>query len=144
MARTHIVGLAILAVTVAASMALDWWGRTQEPQHATVTFARGAAPAEDAEATIDRIAAFLHAHPQHRAVLEGHTGTLGDPAANRELGQERARAVADVLAEAGIDRDRITVLAPGGSDPLPRSEDESEAAWQRRLGRVEVILVPPP
>jgi outer membrane protein OmpA-like peptidoglycan-associated protein len=138
-----LVGLVILAVTVAASMALDWWGRTQEPQHAMVAFARGATPAEEADATIDRVAAFLHAHPRHRAVLEGHTGTLGNPQANRDLGEARARAVATALIEDGIDRDRITVLAPGGTDPLPRDEGESEAAWQRRLGRVEITLVPP-
>lgn len=143
MARAHLVGLAILAVTVVASMALDYWGRTQEPQFASIPFARGTEPAEGAGATIDRVAGFLHAHPGHRAILAGHTGTLGDAEANRALGRERAEAVAVALVEDGIDRERMTVLAPGGAEPLPRAEDESEASWQRRLGRVEVTLVPP-
>ena len=143
MARAHLVGLAILAVTVAASMALDYWGRAREPQFASIPFARGSALPEEAGATVDRVAGFLHAHPQHRAVLEGHTGTLGDAEANRALGRERAEAAAAALVEDGIDRDRITVLAPGGTEPLARAEDESEASWQRRLGRVEVMLVPP-
>lgn len=141
--RAHALGLGILAVTIAASIGLETLGRSQQPQLFSVPFERGAALVDDASTTIDYVAGVLHRHPQHRVVLEGHTGTLGNDAANRSLSEDRAQRVAAALAEAGIDEARIELLALGGSSPLEQEADESSAAWQRRLGRVEVIVVPP-
>ena len=143
MRRAHALGLAILAVTIAVSIGLDTLGRQQQPQLFLVPFERGETLGTGAETTLNHVAAFLHRHPRHRAVVEGHTGTLGNDAANRALGEGRAGRVAEALAEAGVDAGRIETLALGGAAPLVQEAGESNAAWQRRLGRVEIIVVPP-
>lgn len=140
--RAQTVGLMILAVTVAASVALDQWGRSLQPLEYSVPFDRGTTLADSAAAAIDRAAGRLARNPAYEIVVEGHSGTLGDDEANRDLSRSRAERVEEALLEAGIAPDRIRVLAVGGSEPLAREEDESDAAFQRRLGRVELILVP--
>lgn len=44
-----------------------------------------------------------------RFVIEGHTDFSGAPAANRDLSQRRASAVADFLVAQGVGRDRLEV-----------------------------------
>jgi outer membrane protein OmpA-like peptidoglycan-associated protein len=134
--------LVILAVTVAASVALDQWGRSLQPLEYTVPFERGTTLADSAPAVIDRAAGRLVRNPNYEIVVEGHSGTLGDAEANRDLSRLRAERVEEALLDSGIAPDRIRLLAVGGSEPLAREEEESDAAFQRRLGRVELILVP--
>lgn len=141
MRRAQLYGLAILAATVAASFGLDQFGQSQQPVILSVPFDRDTALADGTAGTLNRAAGLLARNPGYRAFVEGHTGTLGDTEANLALSQRRAEVVDQALTEAGIDGDRIEVLAIGSAAPLERAGDESEAAYQRRLGRVEITLV---
>ena len=141
MRRAQLLGLGILVVTVAASIALDHFGRSQQPVSLRVLFDRGATLSDGSAGTVDRAAGLMARNPALQAVLEGHTGTLGDAEANRRLSLQRAESVQQALIDAGVAADRVRLLATGAAAPLPRAEDESEAAYQRRLGRVEIILV---
>ena len=142
MRRAQVLGLSILAVTVAASLSLDYFGRSRQPVHLVVPFARDTALADGTEGTINHAAGLMLSNPRYRAVVQGHTGTLGEAEANLVLSQRRAEVVDRALTDAGVPADRIELLAIGESAPLELTENESEATYQRRLGRVEITLVP--
>ena len=142
MRRAQLLGLSILAVTVAAGVAWDYLGRSRQPVTFVVPFARDIALADGTAGTINHAAGLMLRNPHYRAVVEGHTGTLGDAEANLALSQRRAEIVDRALTEVGVSADRIELLAIGEAAPLDMADDESESAYQRRLGRAEIILVP--
>ena len=91
---------------------------------------------------LDKAAENLKHYPNFRVVVTGHTGVRGDPAANRELSQQRAASVARYLSVTyGIDPARLRPLGKGASEPLARRPGESERAYNYRLPRVEMFLV---
>ena len=141
MRRAQLYGLAILAATAATSLGLDQWGRSQQPVVLSVPFDRDITLSDGTAGTLNHAAGLLARNPGYRAFVEGHTGTLGDADANLALSRRRAEVVDQILTEAGIDGERVEVLAIGSAAPLERLGDESEAAYQRRLGRVEITLV---
>lgn len=71
-----------------------------------------------------------------RFVIEGHTDSSGDRAANVALSERRAQAVADYLVGQGVDRSRIEVKGVGPASPLPgrRATDPANR-------RVEAALI---
>ena len=91
---------------------------------------------------IDHAAERLKHYPNFRMVIKGHTGTEGDPEANRELSQERSEAVSRYLQVTyNIDPNRLYAIGFGGERPLPRNSAESPRAYRYRLPRVELVLV---
>jgi outer membrane protein OmpA-like peptidoglycan-associated protein len=94
---------------------------------------------------LDRMMEILRHYPTFRVAVRGHTSTQGDAAANDTLSRDRADAVARYLTVTyGIDGHRMRVIGMGGGKPLPRSDGESDRAWQYRLPRVEVALLADP
>lgn len=53
-----------------------------------------------------------------RFVIEGHTDSSGQAAANRDLSQRRAAAVANYLVAQGVGRERLEVKGFGSDAPL--------------------------
>ncbi|MDR0562305.1 MAG: OmpA family protein [Spirochaetaceae bacterium] len=73
------------------------------------------------------IANTLKAHPQYRAVLEGHANpTEGTENEERyelvPLSRQRADTIADMLAGAGVDRKQLEIVASGGSRSTANSD----------------------
>ena len=112
-----------------------------QPVVLSVPFDRDITLSDGTAGTLNHAAGLMARNPGYRAFVEGHTGTLGDADANLALSRRRAEVVDQILTEAGIDGERVEVLAIGSAAPLERLGDESEAAYQRRLGRVEITLV---
>lgn len=135
-------GLALVLVAVIAALVLDRVGRDHQVRDYTIDFVRGTELSREGERQVERIAAAMARQPAYTAVVTGHTGTRGSPAANRALGSERASTVAGQLTRAGIARDRIETFSAGGEEPLPRGDDDGERGFQSRLSRVEVRLNP--
>ncbi|WP_326523452.1 OmpA family protein [Sphingomonas sp.] len=54
-----------------------------------------------------------------RFVIEGHTDSVGNRASNLDLSRRRAKAVADYLTAAGVDKSRIETRGHGFGNPLP-------------------------
>jgi outer membrane protein OmpA-like peptidoglycan-associated protein len=76
----------------------------------------------------------LNAHPGiHKIRVEGHTDATGDPGYNRELSQRRAEAVANWLAEHGIDRSRLQSAGMGESRPIDTNATEAGRHNNRRV-----------
>ncbi|WP_419807659.1 OmpA family protein [Sphingomonas sp.] len=75
--------------------------------------------------------------------VEGHTDARGGPSHNRPLSEARARAVADRLVAAGIERARITSVGFGATRPVAPNSDAAgrdDPAGRQRNRRVAVVL----
>jgi len=78
----------------------------------------------------------LQQQPDIRVKVDGHTDSVGNPAANRRLSLLRARSVALYLVEQGIARNRVKYLGFGGDRPRA---DNSTAEGRRLNRRVEIL-----
>jgi outer membrane protein OmpA-like peptidoglycan-associated protein len=87
--------------------------------------------------TLDAVAAALKAHPNARVVLEGHTDSVGAPAANARLSFDRAEAIKSALVARGVAADRITTRGFGQEQPAA-SNDTPEGRAQNR--RTEIVV----
>ncbi len=108
-----------------------------------ITFQSGTAQLTlDGKKELDKAANNLRHYPNFRMVIEGHTGSRGDAAANLELSEERAEAVARYLGITyDVDENRVRAIGKGASEPLARRPGESSRAYNYRLPRVEIFLV---
>jgi len=66
-------------------------------------------------------------------VAEGHTCQEGTPEYNIGLSENRAKAVADALVAAGIDKDSIKIVGRGQENPLVEGKTRAERAPNRRV-----------
>ncbi len=91
---------------------------------------------------LDDAAEKISHYPRFRVVIKGHTGTRGDAGQNMLLSQHRSNSVAEYLkAKHSFDPNRMHAVGFGGTKPLQKREHESLRAYQRRLLRVELVLV---
>ncbi|NNC83642.1 MAG: OmpA family protein [Flavobacteriales bacterium] len=72
---------------------------------------------------------------QRPITIAGHTDQKGSESYNLELGEERARFVAEILAQAGLKTERMMIKSFGESRPLAE-EESPDAVWMNR--RVEI------
>jgi outer membrane protein OmpA-like peptidoglycan-associated protein len=71
--------------------------------------------------------------------VEGHSAQVGRPEGEMELSVERARAIADALAERGIPREVFVLQGYGSTLPVAENTTEEGRAKNRR---VEIIVMP--
>ena len=82
---------------------------------------------------VDQVGAFLKANPALKAGIEGHTDNTGDPAANKALSEQRAKAVVEALAARGVDRARMAAKGWGPEVPVADNRTEEGRARNRRV-----------
>lgn len=116
------------------------------PTGVTIRFARGAALDAAGEAALDRLLADPALPAGAAFVLRGHSDSPGSDAANLVTSRRRATAVADYLADKGVARERMAVIALGERRPVaPNAQldgsDDPEGRAKNR--RVDVEVVPP-
>ncbi|HVF82946.1 MAG TPA: OmpA family protein [Sphingomicrobium sp.] len=68
-----------------------------------------------------------------RLTVEGHSDRSGSPTANQLAADRRARAVAEALAAAGVDRRSLVVTALGEDRPLIVTDDGVREPQNRRV-----------
>lgn len=83
------------------------------------------------------IAADINRNVHSTVVIEGHTDSEGDVAANIQLSLDRANAVKRLLVAGGVDPSRIDVSPFGSSDPIA----SNATSGGRRKNRRVIILV---
>jgi len=93
-----------------------------------------------AELTLQRVADFLLAEPDRSVSVEGHADSMGSDAANRQLSQRRADAVAARLITLGVDPRRIRTVGFGESLPVAGNDT---AAGRQENRRVELVIQNP-
>ncbi|WP_178991592.1 OmpA family protein [Winogradskyella schleiferi] len=79
----------------------------------------------------------LYEHLKEEFILNieiyGHTDTIGLEMRNRELSEERAKAVADYLIAKGIDSKRIKYYGFGSTQPISSNETKEGRQLNRRV-----------
>ena len=79
---------------------------------------------------------YLLEHPNRNVTLEGHTDERGSREYNLALGEQRAKAVRDLLMLEGVSADQIAIVSYGEERPAATGHDE--ASWQRNR-RVVIV-----
>ncbi|MFO0561217.1 MAG: OmpA family protein [Polyangiales bacterium] len=93
------------------------------------------------ESVLRDLAALLRDNPQIRRIrVEGHTDLRGDAAANLDLSQRRARAVAHYLETHGASNVTFESVGHGITQPLCREDND---ACHERNRRVEFTVTDP-
>lgn len=75
----------------------------------------------------------VKANPDVKIVLEGHCDERGTAEYNMALGEQRARAVAEMLHSYGIATTRTNTISYGEEIPLDPGHDETAWAKNRRV-----------
>ncbi len=97
-----------------------------------IQFARAAAsPSAAAAVPLRALAAWLIAHPDATAVLDGHADAVGSEQKNLALSRSRAERVATILVTHGVPRARLTARGFGAFAPVAQEDDAS--AENRRV-----------
>lgn len=92
----------------------------------------------EAQASLERTAEFLRAHPDIRVLIEGHCDEVGGDDYNIRLGQRRADGVKGALAALGINAERLRTVSVGQARPFCTESSEEDC---RQLNR-RVHFVP--
>lgn len=83
------------------------------------------------------LATFLKKYPTTKAVIEGHTDSVGSEADNLRLSQQRAQGAVDYLArEFNIKRDRIEAVGYGETRPIAANSTDEGMQANRRINAV--------
>jgi len=91
----------------------------------------------DSAPIIDQIAAMMKSAPALRLAVEGHTDNVGDAKKNKKLSEDRANAVAQAIAQKGIEKSRMTSAGFGAEKPVDDNKVESGRAKNRRVELVK-------
>jgi peptidoglycan-associated lipoprotein len=86
----------------------------------------------EAQATLDRQAAFLKANPTIRIAIEGHCDERGTREYNLALGDRRASAARDYLVAKGVNSSRLATISYGKERPAVGGSNDTSYALNRR------------
>jgi OmpA-OmpF porin, OOP family len=85
------------------------------------------------EGEIQKAVDFLTAHPEAKAVVEGHTDSTASDAYNQGLSERRANSVMSALVAKGIDAGRLSAVGYGEAKPVADNATKEGRAQNRRV-----------
>ena len=91
----------------------------------------------DADATLDRQAAWLQRYPQAMVQVAGNCDDRGTEEYNIALGERRANAARDYLVAKGVSPSRITTISYGKDRPTALGDDEQ--AWAQNRNAITSV-----
>jgi peptidoglycan-associated lipoprotein len=107
----------------------------------TIHFAFDSAVIRDSEkANLQQVAAALKGDATANVMIEGNCDERGTEEYNRSLGERRAEAAREALAEMGVDPNRIHTISYGKDKPAAAGHDA--AAWSQNRRDDFVLLHP--
>ena len=86
----------------------------------------------EARQILTRKAEILKQTPEIKMVIEGHCDIRGTAEYNLALGERRARAAADYLANLGVEAGRLSIVSYGKERPVDPGTTEAAHARNRR------------
>lgn len=92
----------------------------------------------DSATALNAVLATLKDHPDWKIRVEGFTDNVGSAEANEKLSADRAEAVANWLADHGIDRSRLSSKGYGPARPVASNKSDDGRAKNRRVELVRV------
>jgi len=87
---------------------------------------------------VKQIASALEQYPGSEVLIEGHTDSLGDAAANQKLSEKRAQKIAQTLKNEYKVSNSFAVIGKGETEPVAANDTKENRAKNRR---VEVIVI---
>lgn len=103
-------------------------------ENARIYFPTGGLSGEDTGLAQARLIGLVAQNcPMVEIVVEGHSDPSGDPDYNLKLSQQRADAVLQRIAAAGIDVTRFRAVGVGSKDPSGITGTESNGYYDRRV-----------
>jgi outer membrane protein OmpA-like peptidoglycan-associated protein len=100
----------------------------------TINFERAKADlTSDSTQTLKDLAQIANECPSFSIQIEGHTDAEGTDERNQRLSDRRARAVADFLAQNGVEARRLTTVGYGASRPIADNATAEGRAKNRRI-----------
>lgn len=98
---------------------------------------------ESAIVELNKVLQILNANPNLKIMVEGHTDTRGEPAANLQISQLRAKACVNWLVAKGINASRISFKGFGEAKPLNRCKEGVNCSdlEHRENQRMEFIII---
>jgi len=104
-----------------------------------VTFGSGNATlTANAKKILDGVAEQLLANPKVKIEIQGHTDNVGNPRANQDLSERRAKAVVGYLATKGVKMTRMRAVGYGQDVPIA---DNATADGRELNRRIEMVRV---
>ena len=91
----------------------------------------------EAQATLERQAAWMQQHPSVTVTVEGHADERGTREYNLALGDRRANAARDYLQSRGVAASRMQTISWGKERPAV--EGSNESAWAQNRRAVTVV-----
>jgi len=88
---------------------------------------------------LDKLVAWVKAHPSVGLEIGGHTDTHGLPDYNRVLSQRRVDAVMLYLTAKGVSSKRLTAIGYGEDRPLASNDDEPEGREINRRTEFKIL-----
>jgi len=88
---------------------------------------------------LDRIANVMVQYPDTLIRIEGYTDSTGSESYNQDLSERRAANVRNLLAQRGVDYNRMQIVGYGESMPVASNDTE---AGRRMNRRVEIKVAP--
>ena len=82
---------------------------------------------------IDLLAGYMNKYPNKTVALSGHTDSSGSAKLNKDLSQQRADFIRDVLISKGISPERIIAIGYGESQPVASNSSRSGRQKNRRI-----------
>jgi peptidoglycan-associated lipoprotein len=92
---------------------------------------------DEAQATLQRQAAWLNANPAVTLMIEGNCDERGTREYNLALGDRRATAVKNYLVTLGVSAGRLSTISYGKERPVALGHNE--AAWAQNRRSVSVV-----
>ncbi len=83
--------------------------------------------------SLEEVASVLKAHPQARAIIVGHTDSVGTDRYNQTLSERRAQVVVAQLVDLGVNHDQLEWRGEGESHPIADNHTSDGRAKNRRV-----------
>ncbi len=91
---------------------------------------------------INRVAKFLKSYTEVKAVIEGHTCSIGTDEYNLSLSQRRANSVMKKLIEKGVDASRLEAVGYGESRPVADNSTKAGREQNRRvMAEISTVVI---
>jgi OOP family OmpA-OmpF porin len=91
---------------------------------------------------LDELAKSAQGANVDQVVLVGHADRIGSEEYNQDLSEKRAQAVADYLAQKGVDSSRLQVEGRGKSEPITGNECAKMGAESNKNQKLIACLQP--
>jgi outer membrane protein OmpA-like peptidoglycan-associated protein len=87
----------------------------------------------NAKTSLDKLRTTLLKYPETNITIIGHTDSKGTKQYNQILSESRANSVVNYTSQNGIDRNRLTAIGKGETDPIATNNTEEGSASNRRV-----------